>query len=740
MENKVHIDFKEEEKYLNYTIGYMRRHRDEIMIEKSKIDSAVEYSLSHYNDENAEQFNELVINQALQYGLKIKEKGVERSLKKPYFARVDFCEACKSKIQKLYIGKISLLDEEKGEFLVLDWRAPIATLYYEGRIGEATYNCPDGDINGRISQKRQYSIENAKLLDIFDIDITTNDEFLQASLNSLKDNRLKDIVSTIQEEQNRVIRANMWKPLIVQGAAGGGKTTIALHRIAYLLYNNELESKKFMIIAPNRFFLSYISDVLPELGVEEVLQNTFEDFAVEIIGEKLEVIEPAVVLESILNGNVNLSKESQFKSSLNFKLMLDHFMKILENRIIKEEDFKVGDYTLFSYKEIQRFFIKDYSYLPLEKRKNEIKKNLTNKLKRDKKSIVEDIELYYEDKINGVRRKYRYDCAERREEIINLANSREEAIKKAKNKMKTMIGSYIKNIEVDSPLNYYIEFLESLRGYKGGILDSLISRTIDNLNNKKVDIEDLAPLMYIKFRVNGLDEKISLKHIVIDEAQDFSLFQLSVLKEILNSSSLTILGDLCQGIYSYRGVNNWEDINKLIFNGEAQMMSLEQSYRTTIEVMECAKEVLKALDESYPLPKPVIRHGDKVTIDEVENFKFLVEYIEEDLKNSNFKSIALICKDLDECKEVYKELQSRKIDCSMIKGGEKEYKGGIVVIPCHLVKGLEFDWVIICNCSKNNYTLSKLDTKLLYVAMTRPIHKLSIYYIDGKSSLIESIV
>lgn len=739
MENKVHVDFREEESYLNYTIKYMTGHRDQIKVEKSKVDSAVDYSLSHYNDENAEQYNELVINLALQNGLKSKENGIERSLKKPYFARVDFTEGGRESTQRLYIGKMSLLDEAKGRFLVVDWRAPISTLYYEGRIGEASYECPDGKIKGRINLKRQYSIEDAKLIDIFDIDITTNDEFLQASLNSLKDNRLKDIVSTIQEEQNRVIRANMWKPLIVQGAAGGGKTTIALHRIAYLLYNNELDSKRFMIIAPNRFFLSYISDVLPELGVEEVLQNTFEDFALEIIGEKLDVIEPALVLESILNGNSKLAKESQFKSSLTFKTMLDHYIKVLENKIIKEEDFKVEDYILFSYKDIQKLFVKEYSYLPFEKRKNEIKKNLLNKLKREKKLIMEDIELHYEDKINAVRRQYKKDCLERREKIITLANEREETLKKAKNKMQTMVSGYIKNIEIQSSVKYYIDFLESLRTYKEGALTSIIDNTLSNLNYGKVSIEDLAPLMYIKYKTWGLEEKINLKHIVIDEAQDFSLFQLSVLKEILNSSSLTILGDLCQGIYSYRGVNNWNDVNKLIFNGEAQMMSLEQSYRTTIEVMESAKEVLKTLEGEYPLPKPVIRHGDEVTIDKVQDFNNLVNNLAHDLKNNKFKSIALICKDIDECNELYKELKKVNIKCTVIKGGEKEYSGGVVVIPCHLVKGLEFDWVIICNCSKDNYKNNTLDTKLLYVAMTRPIHKLSIYYIDEKSELIEGV-
>jgi len=303
-----HPDYDEEVLRLNTILEYLINYNKKVFEEKRELDEAVNYGYSHYNSDNAEQFNELVINTALQKSLQSKVRGLEKSIEKPYFARVDFKEEGKENIQRLYVGKTSLVDDESNELLIVDWRAPIATLYYEGRLGTAQYDCEDGGINGNISLKRQYAIEKSKLLDIYDIDITTNDEFLQASLNSLKDDRLKDIVSTIQEEQNRVIRANMWKPLIVQGAAGGGKTTIALHRIAYLLYNNEktLSPDNFMIIAPNRFFLSYISDVLPELGVDNVKQNTFEDFALEFIGEDLKIIDPSIKLRNINSLSNNL--------------------------------------------------------------------------------------------------------------------------------------------------------------------------------------------------------------------------------------------------------------------------------------------------------------------------------------------------------------------------------------------------------------------------------------------------
>ena len=262
-----HANYNEELEKLDYTKNYLRNYNEKILGHKLRIDKEVDYGKSHYNSDNAEQFNELIINTALQDSMSKKLKDVIKGLSKTYFARVDFNEENSNKQGKYYIGKMSLMREEDHELIILDWRAPLASLYYEGRLGNASYTCPDGEIKGDIKLKRQYTIEKGELNEIFDVDITTNDDFLQAALGSNKDNRLKDIVSTIQAEQNRVIRADMWNPLIVQGAAGGGKTTIALHRIAYLMYNYEktIKPKDFMIIAPNRFFLSYISDVLKML-------------------------------------------------------------------------------------------------------------------------------------------------------------------------------------------------------------------------------------------------------------------------------------------------------------------------------------------------------------------------------------------------------------------------------------------------------------------------------------------
>jgi DNA helicase-2/ATP-dependent DNA helicase PcrA len=761
MAANIHPDYKIEEDYLNYTLGYVKSYHERIFTEKLRIDKEVDYGVRHYNSDNAEQFNDLIINTTLQDNLSQKVKNLNLSLLKPYFARVDFIEAPNKKHQVLYIGKISLLRDEDQKLIIVDWRAPISTLYYEGRLGNSSYICPDGEISGEIKLKRQYTIENAELKEIYDIDITTNDDFLQACLGSSKDNRLKDIVSTIQAEQNRVIRADMWKPLIVQGAAGGGKTTIALHRIAYLLYNYEktMSPKNFMIIAPNRFFLSYISEVLPDLGVENVIQTTFEDFAMEITGMKVKIHPSYNKLSLIVNQNHDISQISKdiiqristFKSSLTFKDMIDTYISNIEYDFLPTEDYKIDTFVLLSYEELFDLFTIEYSHLPLLKRIAEIKKHLVNTLKLKKGAILEYIEKKYDREIDVIRYNLK-DSEERRRKIIDIANDRDNLINKVKKESKTLVKDYLDKISTLSPLDYYKNMLYSINSLVKSseqtiskeLLTEFSKYTIDTLKEGYIEIEDLAPLMYIKYLIYGLEDKISVRHIVIDEAQDFSLFQLYVLKKIINSSSFTILGDLSQGIYSYRGTKNWSDLQKYIFPEDtANFLTLEQSYRTTIEIMNAANKVINKLKNAeLPQAKPVLRHGSSVELIEKDSLKNIsIDIIDKinTLMEDGYKSAAIICKTMEECLEVKAFLSKFRKDIKIILGNEKFFSGGIAIIPSYLVKGLEFDAVFITNANRDSYTENELDIKLLYVAMTRPLHFLTIYSIGEVSTLLEDI-
>ena len=340
-----------------------------------------------------------------------KIKDIKQIKNKPYFARVDFTEKNTNKLENLYIGKISVLDSSLQEPIIIDWRAPISNLYYDGRIGKSSYDSPDGIIEGNISLKRQYFIENQILKKYSDIDLKTTDELLQVALGQKADDRLKNIVATIQSEQNAVIRADINKPLIVQGVAGSGKTTIALHRIAYLIYKYEKEFNpdNFMIIAPNKFFLNYISNVLPDLGVENVRQYTFEDLAYEVIGKKLKISDSNEKLVTIVNkefdninkGNIEIIiEESKMKSSIKFKDLVDEYLKELAENYLPKKDFIIENVRVMRYETMQKLFLETYKNLCFTRRVEELKKHIFSKIKNNSDIIQNAIRAKRTARIN----------------------------------------------------------------------------------------------------------------------------------------------------------------------------------------------------------------------------------------------------------------------------------------------------------------------------------------------------
>ena len=463
-----------------------------------------------------------------------------------------------------------------------------------------------------------------------DIDITTNDEMLQPFLSANSDTRLKNIISTIQAEQNKIIRADMWQPLVVQGVAGSGKTTIALHRIAYLIYNYDKNffPEEFLIIAPNKFFLNYISNVLPDLGVDRVGQSTYEEIAFDVIGKEFEIEEPNDKLARLIDNNKSekevkmcelIIETSKFKSSIRFKNLLDEYLYEIEKRFIPETDFKVGKYIFMKREDVANLFYKEYSNLPLCKRMDEIAKHLKSSITMRSGQILKDIEEERNYKIA----KIKMDEPNEQIRLSLIRDAYDEAEKLAKEVTKDVKKNVLKYInsanKVLEPLKYYKEFMdvyiEELA--KDRIpLDQIkyIKNSFAAAQRKgKIEMEDLAPLMYIKYMVHGIDTKFDLKHIVIDEAQDFSEFQFYIFKKIVKSNSLTILGDLAQGIYFYRGTNNWQKTMSIVFGEgiDPSYLTLKKTYRTTEEIMNTANKVISHLIEKLNCPpgEPVMKNG-----------------------------------------------------------------------------------------------------------------------------------
>lgn len=749
--NITHDDETKELQKLNKTQRFID---NEIKESEERLERGFEdYDFDDYADD--------FMKAALKEKFNQRIKNLKMVRQKPYFARVDFVEDGEEKRDAFYLGKVMVTDHDTLEQIVIDWRAPIADLYYEGRLGDATYKCPAGEIKGEIKLKRQYFFDDNGLADVMDIDITTNDEMLQPFLSANSDTRLKNIISTIQAEQNRIIRSDMWQPLVVQGVAGSGKTTIALHRIAYLIYNYDKNffPEEFLIIAPNKFFLNYISNVLPDLGVDRVGQSTYEEIAFEVIGSKFEIEEPNEKLARIINNNKSEKEEkvckiieeaSIFKSSIRYKNVIDDYIYEIEKRMLPDDDFKIGKYIFMTKQEIAHLYYREYGNLPICRRIEEISKHLKNSVMMRNATIIKDIEEDRDYKVAKIKQ-------EEENEQIRLAMIRDvydeaDQMKKVVTKdVKKYVQKYFLNQKVLEPIKYYREFIDyyleefaSQRVPKEQI--EYIKNSFDKSQRAgKIEMEDIAPLMYLKYMIHGVKTKFDLKHIVIDEAQDFSEFQFYIFKKIVKSNSLTILGDLSQGIYYYRGTQNWQKTMSTVFgvDNEPQYLTLKKTYRTTEEIMNVANKVISHITDKLncSLGEPVMKNGEPVTIKKFNSEDEMYENIKariSELKSRNLKNIALIGKTVEDCKEIASALNDfAEKEIHIINDKDSEYNGGISIVPSYLSKGLEFDAVIVTNADVHNYTDSEVDTKLLYVCATRAMNTLDIYHVEPLTSLLK---
>lgn len=747
MNNKENLTATEE-KRLKYTLK---------VIEKELEKSEESLTNLYKNFDRRSDNPYLLENLSKMFATRIER--LKKSKDKPYFARIDFKEEGKKNPEQIYIGKANIMKDTEN--VVVDWRAPVSSLYYDGRLGRVSYEAPIGTIDGELLLKRLFEITNGKLESFSDIDITASDELLKPYLSSNSDNRLKNIISTIQSEQNKIIRAPLNNPLIVQGVAGSGKTTVALHRIAYLAYayEKQLKSDDFMIIAPNKFFLDYISAILPDLGVDDVKQLTFEEFAQNVINSGIKIENSNDKLADIVNNAKTgerediIQKISSFKSSFDFKEMLDKYLENIEENYLPSGDISIREMTILSHDKLVENFkncsIRDIS---LEE-KIKIFKNALSKFFEDNEEKIGDIiRIQRRKELDGLDQSLPHD--EYKKAKIQIFDKYDPDFELLKNKGKKIINDYLKQIKKKNTLDYYKDFILKLESYikpnsniDKDIIQQIQQNLLGNKNNKQVEYEDLAPLMYIAAKIKGSGKDISQrgkmpKHIVIDEAQDYSPFQFFVLKEILKNDSITILGDIAQGIYAYRGTKDWNEVNEKVFGNQAQILELSKSYRTTMEIMDRGNDVIISISDRIKtkLAEPVIRRGTPVSISKKENQSQIVKDITdrlEELLQADNKNIAVITKTLQEAKDLVKKINKSGVEANLLSDKETEYKGGISIIPSYLTKGLEFDSVIITDANKEKYSTNELDAKLLYIAITRAMHTLDIYYTGERTEILK---
>jgi DNA helicase-2/ATP-dependent DNA helicase PcrA len=659
----------------------------------------------------------------------MREEQVERlkvAAREPYFGRIDFQEKGLETPQELYIGKAGVQEEGTNRPLVIDWRAPVASLFYTSAGGgddTAAYEAPGGLVEGLLWLKRNLAVKGRKLQHIADARVkgapeeaAEGDTFLLYRLQESRDAKLRDIVSTIQAEQNAIIRAERDRPLIIQGVAGSGKTTVALHRLAYLLYTyrESMSADRMVIFAPSRMFLDYIADVLPELGVGGIKQTTFQDWAVEQLDDQLELLSSAERLEELFAPGRDPGEEGapgRFKGSLFFKELLDRALNAYEANFVPEMDLELWRGARVSHREVHSWFHEQYKLYPLNTRKDRI----IARLRTWARAAVDP---------------YR-------------GTLREAERKKA---MMTAVRQYVAAWPKHTALSLYKEVLGlgSPRGKRaidfGGleIPDAVRAEAKALFQAKQVSTEDLAPLVYLQERLEGLKEDRQLDHVVIDEAQDFSPLQVDLLRRLTEADSFTILGDLSQGIHTYAGIADWDEFVEVFPPGRVEYHALRQSYRSTHEIVTFAAGVLRRAGvPEDALPLPVFRAGEPVRLYQAEAAGRNAAVVAEVRRmQENHASVAVVGRTEAEVTLLHAALQAEGLEAERITAEQQRYLGGLSVIPSYLTKGLEFDAVIVADAGAHNYGMTPRDARLLYVVLTRALHELAVLYTEEASPLL----
>ena len=596
---------------------------------------------------------------------------LKKSLENPYFGRVDFESDGFS--EPVYIGINGIAKDLN--FYVFDWRTPIASLFYNYGTGPASYEAPKGTISGNISLKRQYKISDEKIERCFNSDLNIDDEYLQEILANASSEKMTNIVNTIQREQNEIIRNVSDKYLIVQGIAGSGNTSVALHRIAYLLYKEKkLSSNNVLIFSPNDVFSQYISNVLPELGEDNVLQTTFSDFASAYIKDFKEIESFTQFIERYYKSD-SISEEeyktTKYKVSDEFKSLIDNYieryrenMSFIRPIIINGKSIKIAD--------LNRLLKTTFGKFPLSER-------------------IDRISEYICDHNNISYKKYGKTIREKIKTIVNFDLD-----------VKKMYEDIISSDQFKECAG-----LKENVGFKVG---------------KQLKYDDLLPLMYIYFEMNGYPKNNSIRHIIIDEAQDYSLLQFYMLKKIFYTASFTVLGDIHQTINPYYIYDNLNDVNS-IFENKGKYIELNKTYRSSQEIIEFTNQIL-GLDNACSVRK---NNAIPVTTRSVPK-KQAVNQIMQDIeimRENGIKRIAIITKNNTETLELYDKLKDQLDDINIIHQNAKAGIGNMVILPSYISKGLEFDGVIAY--TDENHEYQEKDKYLFYVVCTRAQHNLTVY-------------
>lgn len=675
---------KQEKEYLKQIISFLKKvigNTDASV--KDHVDTLAEYKDYIWFNKDLDpheirSMRESILNHfALGESVINKHKRLTKILAIPYFGRIDFLEKKEnSKVMPIYIGIHTFYDPESRATLIHDWRAPVSSMFYDHELGEAGYRSPSGEIKGVISLKRQYRIRGGKMEFMIESALTVHDDILQKELSSNADDKMKNIVATIQREQNRIIRNEDIRTLIIQGVAGSGKTSIALHRIAYLLYTfrDSISSKDILIISPNKVFSDYISNVLPELGEETVPETSMEQILSGVLEHKYKYQTYFVLVNELLEKpSSSLINRIAYKASFGFISELDKFILHIENTYFKAADVKLTKYITIPAPFIEEQYLRFNRY-PIRRRFDAMADYMLDMLK-----------IQY---------------------TFTVTTTGRNLLKK---EIRLMFAG-------NNDIQVYKDFFKWTNN--PGMFKMRKGHTLE--------YSDLAPLAYLHLALEGNgNQPFRVKHLLIDEMQDYSPIQYKVIQKLFPCRK-TVLGDAGQSVNPY-GSSTAETIQKSLTASE--IMKLCKSYRSTFEITDFAQKIHPNAEL-----EPVARHGEKPQIlqfgSAVEELSGIMGLIST-YRKSGYKSLGIICKTEQQARKMADMLKSYANDISFLSSQSSAFVQGIVITSAHMAKGLEFDEVIIPQTDERNYR-SEIDKSMLYVAVTRAMHRLTLTFHEAR--------
>ncbi|WP_339300576.1 RNA polymerase recycling motor HelD [Paenibacillus sp. FSL R5-0623] len=675
----------------------------------------------------------------------------------PYFGRIDFKEDGYPNAERIYLGIASLLDEKEESFLVYDWRAPISNLYYDGAPGPITYQTPSGEISGDIEMKRQFVIRDGRIRFMFDTGVTIGDELLQAVLSRTSDAQMKSIVATIQKEQNRIIRNDRTRMLIVQGAAGSGKTSAALQRVAYLLYKYReyLQADQMVLFSPNPMFNSYVSTVLPELGEENMLQTTFQEYLERRLGREYQLEDPFIQLEYVLTGtedpdyDVRMSS-IRFKSSESFLKVITRYKESMLSGGMKFKPVRFQGRAIVTSEAMAEKFYSFESSVKLVSRLEMLRDWMLKELSAfgkgelDAPWVDQQLDLMEPEDLQRAYQRLKRKQKGKTHTFNDFEQEREILARMVVSDRLKPLRKWIKSLRFVDIRQLYAQLfndqaqMERLLGDKAlpAQWNEICKMTLRRLKLQELAYEDITPYLYLRELMLGFHINSNIRHVIIDEAQDYSAFQLAFMKRLFPRAKITALGDFNQAIYAHSSVlSGTGPLTNLYGPDNTEVIELTRSYRSTREIVEFTRGMVPGGEEIIPFN----RSGEKPKVIVSSDSERHINVITTDLKHlikEGYESVAVICKTAEESRNVHAAL-SKALPTApkLIKKTTLAFEQGVHVIPAYLAKGVEFDAVLIYDGSAEQYA-QEHERKLFYTACTRAMHLLHVYCVGTPSPFI----